>query len=82
SQSALSDVEAADVIIANINRNVILNDIAAYASRLKSGGMMLLSGFYEGDDAAMIISEGRKNGLEFSSATSDNRWACVKLIKA
>ena len=80
--SALADVEAADVFIANINRNVILNDMAAYAAKLKKGGTMLLSGFYEGVDADMIIADGRKNGLEFSSATSDNRWACVKLIKA
>lgn len=80
--SALADVEAADVFIANINRNVILNDMAAYAAKLKKGGTMLLSGFYEGDDADMIIAEGRKNGLEFSSATSDNRWAFIKLIKA
>lgn len=80
--SALAVVDAADIFIANINRNVILNDMAAYASKLKTGGMMLLSGFFEGDDSEMIIAEGRKNGLEFSSATSDNRWACVKLIKA
>lgn len=80
--SALADVDAADVFIANINRNVILNDMAAYAAKLKKGGSMLLSGFYEGDDADMIIAEGRKNGLEFSSATSDNRWAFIKLIKA
>ena len=80
--SALADVDTADIFIANINRNVILNDMSAYASKLKRGGMMLLSGFYEGEDADMIIAEGRKNGLEFSSATSDNRWSCVKLFKA
>lgn len=80
--SALAEVEAADIFIANINRNVILNDMAAYAAKLVPGGMMLLSGFYEGDDAEMIVAEGRKNGLEYLSETSDNRWACVKLIKA
>lgn len=79
--SALSGVDAADVFIANINRNVILADMAAYASRLVAGGMMLLSGFYEGADAEMIVEEGRRNGLEFLGQTSDNRWACVKLIK-
>lgn len=79
--SALADVAPADVFIANINRNVILNDLGAYASRLKKGGMMLLSGFYEGDDSDMIVNEGRNHGLSFSSATSDNRWACLRLIK-
>ena len=79
--SALADIDPADVFIANINRNVILNDLAVYASRLKKGGMMLLSGFYEGDDSDMIVNEGRSHGLSFSSMTSDNRWACLRLIK-
>lgn len=77
--SALIGLKEADVFIANINRNVILNDLAAYATALKSGGIMLLSGFYEGSDCDMIADEGEKYGLQKISATSDNRWACLKL---
>ena len=80
--SALADVAPADMFIANINRNVILSDLAAYAEHLKSGGTMLLSGFYEGDDCDMIIAEAAKYGLKPQSQTADKRWACLKLIKS
>lgn len=80
--SALAEVDPADIFIANINRNVILADLAAYAQRLKSGGTMLLSGFYEGDDSEMIISEAAKHGLSPVGQTSDKRWTCLKLIKS
>ena len=80
--SSLAEVDPADVFIANINRNVILADLAAYAARLKSGGTMLLSGFYEGDDCDMIIKEAANYGLSPAGQSSDKRWACLKLIKA
>lgn len=79
--SALKDVEAADLFIANINRNIILNDIAHYANRLKDNGKMLLSGFYE-EDIPMIEDAGRAVGLKFSGFSEKDRWACVELIKA
>ena len=79
--SALSGLAPADILIANINRNVILADMSAYASKLKSGGTMLLSGFYEGTDSDMITQEAAKYGLRPTAATSDKRWACLKLSK-
>ncbi len=79
--SALSSVAPADVFIANINRNVILADMAAYASVVKAGGTVLFSGFYEGDDCNMIEAEANRHGLKLESTSSDNRWACMKLIK-
>lgn len=78
--SALNGVDAADVFIANINRNVILGDLNRYATALKHGGIMLLSGFYEGKDCDMIIDEAAKYGLEFTAMTTDNRWACMTLV--
>ncbi len=80
--SALKDVAPADIFIANINRNVILEDLKYYAPVLKSGGIMLLSGFYEGADCEMILNEASQHGLSFSSETSDNRWACLRLVKS
>ena len=79
--SALKDIAAADLFIANINRNVILADLHNYAKSLKESGYMLLSGFYEGADCDMIIDEAAKYGLKPVGQTSDNRWACLKLIK-
>lgn len=78
----LGNVEPADVFIANINRNVILADLAAYAASLKSGGIMLLSGFYEGDDCDMIEGAASKFGLHKLSQTSLDRWAALKLVKS
>ena len=47
--AALIGAQQFDLILANINRNVLLSDIPAYASALKKGGTLLLSGFYESD---------------------------------
>ena len=79
--SALAALEPADVFIANINRNVILEDMKRYAPALKHGGIMLLSGFYEGDDCLLLIDEAARYGIKYVSQTADNRWACLKLIK-
>lgn len=79
--SALDNLPEADVFIANINRNVITADIAAYASHLKNGGTMLLSGFYE-HDIPVVTSEATKYGLTeiFHQEKGDN-WTCLTLRK-
>lgn len=79
--SLLKDIDPADIFIANINRNVILNDLNRYATALKSGGTMLLSGFYKGADCDMIIEEAKKHSLAYMTMTTDNNWACLKLKK-
>jgi ribosomal protein L11 methyltransferase len=79
--SALDGVAPADFFIANINRNVITGDIAAYAARLKQGGTMLLSGFYD-DDVAIVEEAAKPYGLIAEGTTIKSKWACLKLIKA
>lgn len=71
---------AADLFIANINRNVITGDIARYADALKSGGTMLLSGFYE-DDIPVVSEAAHKVGLVKDGHTTKDRWTCLKLKK-
>lgn len=71
---------AADLFIANINRNVITGDIARYADVLKSDGAMLLSGFYE-DDIPVVSEAARKVGLVKDGHTTKDRWTCLKLKK-
>jgi ribosomal protein L11 methyltransferase len=78
--SALDSVEPADWFLANINRNVITGDIARYAAKLKAGGVMLLSGFYE-EDVPVITSAAAPHGLKAEGFTSRDRWACVRLVK-
>ncbi len=67
-----------DVFIANINRNIITNDINAYVDNLKSGGTMLLSGFYE-DDIPVIMEKADRLGLGYNSHSVQNRWSCLIL---
>ena len=78
--SALAGVEPVDLFLANINRNIIVGDLQVYASRLKDGGTMLLSGFYE-DDIAIVLDEARKHGLEYVGHTVLERWSCLELKK-
>ena len=79
--SALEVLPQADLLLANINRNIILNDIKAYAGALKSGGTMLLSGFYE-PDAEMIAAAAEPFGLEKQSTdTLGDNWCRLTLVK-
>jgi ribosomal protein L11 methyltransferase len=70
--------EKCDLFIANINRNIILADIEAYAAALKEGGEMLLSGFYE-KDIPIIESRAKMIGLEKLDYKMDNDWVAVRL---
>jgi ribosomal protein L11 methyltransferase len=78
--SALEGLAAADLLLANINRNIITADIGAYASRLKDGGTMLLSGFYSAD-VPVILAEAEKYGLKKVGTTSLDDWTCLELTK-
>ncbi len=78
--SALAEVEPADIFLANINRNVILGDIEAYASHLRNGGTMILSGFYEAD-VPIIESAARPLGLITEAIRSRDNWTALTLRK-
>ena len=77
----LAKVRNVNLFIANINRNIITADIAAYAATLASGATMLLSGFYE-EDIPVIMSAAEPLGLTYKSHTTLNRWCCLKLCTA
>ncbi|MDP3354081.1 MAG: 50S ribosomal protein L11 methyltransferase [Flavobacteriaceae bacterium] len=69
-----------DLIIANINRNVLLADMAQYAKCLNSKGILLLSGFYT-EDIPILEEETLKYGFEIIAQKERNNWASLKLIK-
>jgi ribosomal protein L11 methyltransferase len=71
---------AYDIILANINRNILLNDIHTYASVLNPGGHLYMSGFYV-DDISVITGECKKQGLTFCYNTEKDHWAAVKYQK-
>lgn len=62
-----------DIIIANINRNILLADMKIYASCLEKNGILLLSGFYE-DDLPMIDEEATNNQLKIVNTITRNKW--------
>jgi ribosomal protein L11 methyltransferase len=80
--AALLNGLTSDIFIANINRNIITNDIAAYAATLRSGGTMLLSGFYEAD-IPVIMEVATPLGLtEKRHTVKGDNWTCLELTKA
>ncbi len=68
-----------DVIIANINRNILLKDMETYASCLNANGTLLLSGFYN-HDIVTIKNECKKYGLKLSETLERNNWVSLKFI--
>jgi ribosomal protein L11 methyltransferase len=66
-----------DVIIANINRNILLQDIKTYANSLEKGGVLLLSGFYQ-EDLPVIDSEASKYKLQLALILERNNWVGLK----
>jgi ribosomal protein L11 methyltransferase len=69
-----------DVIIANINRNVLLADMQQYAACLNDKGTLLLSGFYT-EDIPVLEVQTVKNGLKILTQKERNNWASLKLVK-
>jgi ribosomal protein L11 methyltransferase len=66
-----------DVILANINKNVLIRDLNAYAEHLKPDGIMLLSGFYV-RDLDELIACGKESSLTFHRVVSKNEWAVAR----
>lgn len=69
-----------DVIIANINRNILLNDIKHYVNVLNDNGVLLMSGFYEQDIPA-IKEETEKYNLHFDRYKLKNNWVAIRFTK-
>ena len=76
----LSALQAA-VIFANINRNVLMEHLSAYAKILTSDGILLLSGFHE-EDAVILKDLAFQHGLKFDSRTEKDGWICLKFINS
>ncbi|WMI70181.1 50S ribosomal protein L11 methyltransferase [Mangrovimonas sp. YM274] len=68
-----------DVIIANINRNILLNDLKYYSKCLNPGGGMFLSGFYK-DDIEVIEKECATHGLKCVEILEKNHWVALKFL--
>lgn len=69
-----------DIVLANINRNVLLNDMHAYYDCLPSGGLLLLSGFFE-SDFDELNKKATSLGFSFDKKEAKNGWCMLKYKK-
>lgn len=70
-----------DVIFANINRNILLEDIKKYSACLGEGGVLYMSGFYT-SDIPVLMEEANRYGLQLKASREKNNWAAIKTVKA
>jgi len=68
-----------DVIIANINRNILLNDLNTYVACLNKNSSLFLSGFYN-SDCALIEASCQKLGLKLETKRTRNNWVALKFV--
>lgn len=69
-----------DILLANIHRNIILQDLPTYCRSLRRNGHLLLSGFYEADVPA-IRAAAEELGLSWVGSSAREDWACVEFRK-
>ena len=69
-----------DVILANINKNILLNDMSAYVGVLSADGSIYFSGFYT-TDLADISNMASINQLKYIDSCSENNWVVAHFIK-
>ena len=81
-RGTIADVDADerfDIILANINRNVLLAEIPTYVSLLSPGGCLVVSGFYE-TDAPDIQQKATDSGLRLMGSKTQNQWTSLVFI--
>ncbi len=78
--SSLADKGPFDLVIANINLGILLNDLKHYVPRMKHGGCIYMSGFYT-TDVPRLREEAERQGLLFVNARELDGWACVCFMK-
>lgn len=75
--SILNKVEGSfDVVLANINRNILLADLPSFREKMASGAQLILSGFYTAD-CTLLIEKAASLGLRLLSQKEDQDWACL-----
>ena len=77
--SILNKVEGTfDLVMANINRNILLNDMPQFVSKMNADATLILSGFYT-DDCQILIEKAQTLGLSLRQQKEDQQWACLVL---
>ncbi len=77
--SILNKVEGTfDIVMANINRNILIADMEVFHQKMRKGAILLLSGFYQ-DDVPLLTEKAMKLSLNVISQKSDEGWTCLML---
>jgi len=79
SKDVIPDTEF-DIILANINRNILLDQLKSYGQVLLNGGELFLSGFYNEPDLEIIKSEALNNGLHYLDHKENSNWVAAKFV--
>ena len=66
--------------MANINRNILLNDLPTLANSMADNGTLIISGFYK-EDESVLIAKARALGLVEEKRNSSDNWAMIKFVK-
>ena len=75
--SILNKVEGTfDLVLANINRNILLADMPMFREKMASGAKLILSGFYT-EDAPMLVDKAKTLGLTLQQQKEDQNWCCL-----
>ena len=69
-----------DIVTANINRNILLQDMTSFAEALKPGGTLILSGFYS-SDVPVLEEKAKSLGMTTTDRQEDEDWTCLVLKK-
>jgi ribosomal protein L11 methyltransferase len=82
-QGTIRDEDATtyDVLIANINRNILLDEMEEYSKRIVPGGYLFLSGFYA-SDVPLLQEAAARLGIALHGQTEKGPWTCLRLRKA
>ncbi len=73
--------EKYDIILANINRNILLDQLQRYGEVLKTGGELYLSGFYASPDLEMLTAEALRYDIRYHNHKTNGDWTAARFIK-
>lgn len=78
--SRLLEGKTFDMILANINKNVLIQDLNVYAACLNVNGLLILSGFFSSDNQ-ILVDSAKKTNLALINAMSEENWSCLHFKK-
>ncbi len=79
--NTLATLQPVDILLANINRNILLDQLAGYAKLVKTGGLLFMSGFYNGADLKIITEKATALGFVYVNHKEKNNWVAAQFKK-